>query len=167
VRRALLVALALATAACGRGDYPADLFPEMHHSPAQTRLEPRRQAVAEGAVPVTGREPPASFQAASAQANPVPRTPETMDHARLLYAQNCAMCHGRDGRAQTLTAGQFAAAGRVPPADLTAAPVQARSDGQLRWIVSNGLGGMPPFRDLLDEPERWTVVYAVRELGGR
>jgi mono/diheme cytochrome c family protein len=33
--------------------------------------------------------------------------------------------------------------------------------------MTNGLGGMPPFGNLLTDQERWTLVYFVREVQGR
>ena len=167
MRRVALLAALLGLVACNRGAYPVDVFPEMHYSQAQRRLEPERLSVADGAVPTAGRAPVRSFDDAAGEPNPLPRAPGTIERGRLLYAQNCAMCHGLDGHARTLTAPQFAGAGRQPPVDLTAPRVQERTDGQLQWIIGNGLGGMPPFRDLLDERDRWTLVHSVRELQGR
>jgi mono/diheme cytochrome c family protein len=34
-------------------------------------------------------------------------------------------------------------------------------------VVTYGLGGMPPFGDLLTPDERWTLVQYVRQVQGR
>jgi mono/diheme cytochrome c family protein len=150
-------------AACNPGAYPVDLFPEMHYQPSQRRLEPRRLAAPDGAVPVTGARPRLTFEQAGGLQNPVPRSPETLERARQVYRVNCAMCHGPKGDGQSVIAGFFKGAGVVPPVDFAGERARARSDGQLYWIVANGLGNMPPFGSLLTEEELWTVVHFIRE----
>ena len=51
-------------------------------------------------------------------------------------------------------------------ADLTSEEVQAYSDGQLKWIVANGirLTGMPGWEDIIDETTQWRIVYYMRAL---
>jgi mono/diheme cytochrome c family protein len=76
------------------------------------------------------------------------------------------MCHGRDGRGESEVARRFAAAGFVAPVDFSTSRVQQRSDGELYWIITNGLGNMPPFGDLLTEEQTWSAVYVIRESRG-
>jgi mono/diheme cytochrome c family protein len=59
------------------------------------------------------------------------------------------------------------AADQTPPADYANPGVASLSDGQLYWVVTYGLGGMPPFGDLLTPDERWTLVQYVRQVQGR
>ena len=166
-RRALLAAIALlAMTACNGGNYPVDAFPEMHYQQSQRRLEPNRLAPARGAVPVTGAAPRINWDQARDLTDPAATTPERLRRGLVLYQANCAMCHGADGHAKTLTAAQIAASGNIPPVDFGSPRVRGRTDGQLYWIVGNGLGGMPPFGDLLSEDDRWLVVHALRQLGG-
>jgi mono/diheme cytochrome c family protein len=49
-----------------------------------------------------------------------------------------------------------------PPADLTSSRVRSRTDGQLYWLITNGIGNMPNFADLLTDEERWAMVNVVR-----
>jgi mono/diheme cytochrome c family protein len=84
-----------------------------------------------------------------------------------LYRVNCSMCHGADGRAQTLVAERFRAADAIPPVDLTSPRVTRRTDGQLYWLIANGIGSMPPFGPLLSEDELWTLVSVIRQLEPR
>jgi mono/diheme cytochrome c family protein len=164
---ACLVGLAgLLLAACNPGPYPTDVFPEMHYSPAQRRGEPPRLSPPADAVPVSGARPGYTFDQASDLPNPVPNTPATLERAGELYRVNCAMCHGADGHGRSLVADRFRAAGAVPPVDLAGDRVRARTDGQLYWIVANGLGNMPAFGDLLGEDELWTVVRFIRRVQG-
>ncbi len=162
-----IVAVALLAMACFPGTYTIDIFPEMHYQAFQRRLEPDRLAPPAGAVPVTGGRPALTFEQAAALSNPVPRTPQTQEQARQLFAVNCAICHGRDGRGQSVVTQHFIQAGFVPPADLASPRVRQRTDGQLYWIVAHGLGNMPPFQTLLTDEQLWTVVHFIREVQGQ
>jgi putative copper resistance protein D len=76
-----------------------------------------------------------------------------------LYAENCALCHGADGKGD----GPAAAALSIRPADLTAPHLFAHTEGDLFWWVSNGKGGvMPGFASVLNPAERWDIINFVR-----
>src|SRR5215207_4034907 len=66
-----------------------------------------------------------------------------LTRGREAYNGSCAVCHGADGSGQ----GRFGAIMYPPASDLRTANVQKRSDGQLFWVVQNGLSflGMPAF----------------------
>jgi len=44
-------------------------------------------------------------------------------------------------------------------------PVRGRGDGRLDWLIINGIGNMPPYRDLLTEARVWSLVNYVRPAG--
>jgi hypothetical protein len=163
-RRSLLVPLLLLVllAACGPTTYPADVFPEMHYQPSARRLEPQRPAPPAGAVRVEGSTPHLSIDEATSLQNPIPRTPATLAQAEQLARVNCSACHGLDGHGQGPVAHYFSP---VPPVDFRSDRVRGRTDGQLFWLVANGIGNMPAFRALLTEDELWTVVHFVRQAG--
>jgi mono/diheme cytochrome c family protein len=73
------------------------------------------------------------------------------------------VCHGLDGHG---TGVPFATAMYPPVADLGAPEVQAYTDGQLRWVVRNGLApsGMPAARGILNDDEIWRIVLYIRHL---
>jgi mono/diheme cytochrome c family protein len=96
--------------------------------------------------------------------NPVGATPQNLGHARELVRINCSACHGQSGHGDGPVAGYFAP---VRPVDFASDRVHNRTDGQLFWIIANGLGNMPAFRDLLPEQDLWTAVLFVRQSGGR
>src|SRR5579884_3969774 len=76
-----------------------------------------------------------------------------------VYAANCALCHGVDGRGD----GPAAAGLPIRPADLTAPHLFAHSPGDLFWWVSHGRGGvMPGFARVLTPSRRWDVINFVR-----
>ena len=62
---------------------------------------------------------------------------------RSLYLQNCASCHGRDGKAQT------ARGRKVEATDLTLGDVQAMDRARIIRAITNGRPGMPGFRKKL------------------
>jgi len=75
--------------------------------------------------------------------NPVPDSQEVQREARLHFADHCAICHGNDGSGDTMLGH-----GLYPkPPDLRAEQTQELSDGDIFWIIQNGvrLTGMPAF----------------------
>lgn len=97
-------------------------------------------------------------------ANPVPATPEVLATALEHWADHCASCHGNDGKGQTALGKNLYP--RAPDMSLTA--TQELSDGELFWIIENGikLTGMPawgtPSPD--DDAETWELVHFIRRL---
>ena len=95
-------------------------------------------------------------------ANPLARSPAAVAAGLALFRTHCVDCHGAPGVDPT-----EAGASLNPPAPgLTLARVQARSDGELKWIVSNGIRmtGMPAFGASRSEEEVWQLVAALRRL---
>lgn len=82
---------------------------------------------------------------------------------RAAFGSYCMACHGLDGQR---TGVPFAEAMSPPVPSLAAPEVQAYTDGQLHWIIRNGLSpsGMPASRDLLHEEEIWSIVLYLRHL---
>ena len=94
--------------------------------------------------------------------NPIPPSPETLRSGLAHYRENCVTCHGAPG-VDTSEIGQ----GLNPPApDLTLPRVQARPDGEMFWIVSNGIRttGMPAFSPTHKPEEIWKIVSFLRHL---
>jgi mono/diheme cytochrome c family protein len=98
----------------------------------------------------------------AASATPVQKTDENLLAGGEHYNHHCAVCHDLEGDADSV----FAKAFYPPAADLTSEYVQKYSDGQLKWIVENGirLTGMPGWRDLIDEATQWKIVHYIRML---
>jgi mono/diheme cytochrome c family protein len=99
---------------------------------------------------------------ARTSANPVPATPEAVREGMLHFADHCALCHGNDGSGDTLH-GQ----GLFPkPPDMRRAATQNLSDGELFWIIENGVRftGMPAFSDHSQSQDSWKLVRFLRHL---
>lgn len=78
------------------------------------------------------------------------------------FVEHCGICHGIDGRGDTLIGKNLYP--QVP--DMSAADTQQLSDGELYYIISNGirLTGMPAWR-FEDKPEAiWDLVSLIRRL---
>jgi copper transport protein len=87
-------------------------------------------------------------------ANPFDPTPESIAIGRSLYTQNCATCHGDDGRGD----GPQADSLPVAPADFRQ-HVPYHQDEFFFLVITNGLGEiMPSFGEQLSEEERWHLV---------
>jgi mono/diheme cytochrome c family protein len=93
------------------------------------------------------------FVVSIAQANPAPDRPA--DSAT--YRTKCATCHGPDGSGSVVGKTM-----NIP--DLRSPEVQKTSDAQLAQIISEGKGGMPPFKSSLNEDQIHAMVSYVRSL---
>jgi mono/diheme cytochrome c family protein len=99
---------------------------------------------------------------APAAKNALSATPATWKAGLAHFKENCVVCHGAPG-VDVAELGQ----GLNPVApDLTLPRVQARPDGELFWIVSNGIRatGMPAFSPTHKPDEIWQIVAFVRHL---
>jgi len=94
--------------------------------------------------------------------NPVPDSPENLTEARKHFADHCASCHGNDGSGDTLYG-----RGLYPkPPDLRLPETQKLSDGELFWIIENGVRftGMPSFYTPGAQMDSWKLVRFIRHL---
>jgi mono/diheme cytochrome c family protein len=96
--------------------------------------------------------------------NVLDATADNLQQARELFVEHCSSCHGLDGRARTQLGENLYP--RVP--DLRAAQTQSLTDGELHYIIENGvqLTGMPAFTDPHEDSRRgaWLLVSYVRSL---
>ena len=103
--------------------------------------------------------------------NPVAATAENLRDGEQQFADRCAICHGNDGSGDTLLG-----RGLYPkPPDMRTSETQNKSDGELYYIVENGvrLSGMPAFGTTAlspdnnwgrDDAEAWKLVAFIRHL---
>jgi len=95
------------------------------------------------------------------QPNPFAATPENLEEGRMLYEKQCVFCHGMDAAGQTPEGIQF-----YPPVPSLVAPELELTDGQMHFIVTNGIRytAMPAFEKVLTPDETWKTVLWVRRL---
>ncbi len=97
------------------------------------------------------------------QKNPLPDTPQTRLDGKEAFSHYCAACHGLDGQN---TGVPFVEHISPPIPSLASEEVQKYSDGQLKWILDNGIwpSGMPGSKGILSDDELWSIVVYIRHL---
>lgn len=114
------------------------------------------------------------------EANPLRSTPENLEAGREDFLARCANCHGTDGRGRTSVGRNL----YPKPPDLTAPETQRLTDGEIHYIIENGvrLTGMPAWGNAhsqvfafstansssefrLGSTEGWRLTLYIRRLG--
>jgi mono/diheme cytochrome c family protein len=95
--------------------------------------------------------------------NPLPATSESIAEGQQSFSHYCFACHGLDGQN---TGVPFAEAMSPLVPSLASSEVQRYTDGQLYWVIKNGLwpSGMPASRGILTDEEIWSIISYVRNL---
>lgn len=140
----------------------------------QPKLKPQRADLA-GARPTGGFEPPAGAVAAdespypyrqaeaeaagAALVNPLPASPEVVEHGRFVWENVCITCHGPRGAGD----GHLVPLYPQPPSLMTQ---KARDwpDGELFHRPMRGQGSMPSHSRQIDARDAWSVVHYIRRL---
>ncbi len=106
------------------------------------------------AIPITKRN----------AVNPLPATADVLKEARAHFADHCAVCHANDGSGRTPIGKNV-----YPKApDLRLGDTQSLSDGELFWVIHNGIrftampawGSGEPDKDM----DSWKLVHFIRHL---
>ena len=95
--------------------------------------------------------------------NPKLATADNIKAGKEAFGHYCIVCHGLDGHA---TGVPFAAKMTPPVPSLASPDVQSYTDGQLQWIIENGIApsGMPASKGVLNNDEMWAIVVYLRNL---
>jgi mono/diheme cytochrome c family protein len=95
--------------------------------------------------------------------NPLPATAMTISDGKEAFSHYCVACHGMDGQN---TGVPFADHMSPPVPSLASHEVQQYTDGQLKWIIDNGIrpSGMPGSKGIFSEDEVWSIVVFLRHL---
>jgi mono/diheme cytochrome c family protein len=143
---ACAVVLFALTASSASGPTPQEAAPQQATPQQATPQQPTPQQAAP--APAPGRT------------NPVKPTPESQARAKVIYAMDCAMCHGDNGNGKT----DVAQAMQLTLGDWTDAKTLAgKPDGELFNQIRNGKGKMPG-EDVgrAKDHEVWNLVLYIR-----
>ena len=99
-----------------------------------------------------------SFRSEASKAKLIETKFALMESPRTLFVNNCARCHGGDGKAQT----EQGKANETP--DISGGKLRSRSAKRLTNIIVNGDGEMPAFGKKLTKAQISSLVNYVRGL---
>jgi len=100
---------------------------------------------------------------AASMTNPVKGRPDAAKIGREYYMQKCVDCHGKEGKGNGWMSAQTKRDGKpLPPTNLASQMVQANTDGELFWKITNGKSPMPAHRVRFDDEQRWYIVSYLR-----
>jgi mono/diheme cytochrome c family protein len=97
------------------------------------------------------------------QKNPLAATAENVADGKEAFSHYCVACHGMDGQS---TGVPFVDRISPPIPSLASKDVQQYTDGQLKWVIDNGIwpSGMPGAKGILSDDEVWSIVLYLRKL---
>jgi mono/diheme cytochrome c family protein len=97
------------------------------------------------------------------QKNPLADTAQTWADGKEAFSHYCVACHGLDGQN---TGVPFVDHVSPPIPSLASDDVQRYTDGQLKWILDNGIrpSGMPGSKGTLSDDELWSIIAFLRHL---
>lgn len=95
--------------------------------------------------------------------NPITFGEKSVADGKEAFTHYCVACHGLDGQN---TGVPFADRMDPPVPSLASADVQSYTDGQLKWVIDNGIApsGMPASKGILSDDEQWAIVIFIRHL---
>jgi len=132
-------------------DWPSFMEIQPSYRPMEDPLP-----VPERSIPIEGA---AYIPNMGAPENPTAADAASITRGVELYAINCKMCHGPEGKGN----GSVSAFLANKPANFTSDVVQSKSDGSFFMTITNGVDGrMPALNENLTVSERWDVVNFLR-----
>jgi mono/diheme cytochrome c family protein len=95
--------------------------------------------------------------------NPIATSAKSVADGKVAFSHYCVACHGMDGQN---TGVPFAEQMTPPVPSLASSDVQSYTDGQLKWVIDNGIApsGMPSSKGMLSDDEQWQIVIFLRHL---
>ena len=96
--------------------------------------------------------------------NPIPLSPGVIKESLAHFADHCALCHANDGSGQTPIGKNV----NPKAPDLRLAHIQSMSDGEIFWVIHNGIRftAMPAWGegDPAEDMDSWKLVHFIRHL---
>ena len=95
--------------------------------------------------------------AAKALKSPLTTAQAKPELGKAKFEEVCAACHCENGKGAVKT--------KPVPTDLTDHKMHSMKDGEIYWVITNGIGkSMPGFKAQMSDTERWQIVPYVRQL---
>ena len=91
--------------------------------------------------------------------NPLPPSEAALQSVRPVYHDKCAVCHGERGKGDGHDAKLY---DPLPTNFTDASRINAVTDGELFYKLSEGRRPMPGFKRRLSEEQRWQLVLLIR-----
>jgi mono/diheme cytochrome c family protein len=91
--------------------------------------------------------------------NPVKINADLVEHAKKIYAVDCALCHGDDGAGKTDLAKSL---GYTMVDYTNPDTLKDKKDGELFWKIKNGYGNMPAEGTRAKTDDEWALVIYLR-----
>lgn len=95
----------------------------------------------------------------SVKTNPVEMSRESVMNGKAIFSQECAYCHGENGRGMS----NKAAILQTDTADLLEG-LKSHSDGDYHWKIRNGKGEMPGYEGELSNREIWDIINYLKSI---
>ena len=94
--------------------------------------------------------------------NPVKISPDVQHESMAHFADHCFVCHANNGNGETM----FGKGMYPKPPDLRLARTQKLTDGEMFYIIENGIrmSGMPAFGGQDTDQDTWKLVHFIRHL---
>lgn len=146
------------------GDFPMEVGPARIPTPQPDPFKARPTPTVTLESGKIKQQWPAPAEAAGLS-NPAKNRPEMVKLGKELYEQRCLDCHGREGKGNGFMSAQLKREGQpIAPTNLASQMVQANTDGELFWKITNGKSPMPSSRVRFSDEERWAIVAYLRTL---
>lgn len=161
------------TISSDRSEPNTEFIPEMVHSIAYDAFASNPNTVdgktlqtpPTGTIPIGFMPEYPDGELTIENAGTVLKNPFKMDNADLargayVYATFCQTCHGLNGDGD----GPVTKRGVPPPPSIKTDKVRKLKDGDIYYLISNGVGNMPPYKTQIKRNDRWLVTHFIKTL---
>jgi glucose/arabinose dehydrogenase/mono/diheme cytochrome c family protein len=86
-------------------------------------------------------------------------SPAILSDGQKLYNTYCVSCHDQNGKGEGAPGMSF----EIEPANFHSEAIKEQTDGAILWKLAEGRGGMPSYKGVLSDEERWKLVTYIRQ----
>lgn len=97
-------------------------------------------------------------ESAKDKKNPYAADASSIARGQKSFKAECIRCHGKEGKGDGTSAAKI----EKTIADLSSDKVQAQTDGELYWKITEGRKPMPLAKRTLTDDQRWDVINYIR-----